>query len=283
MTLIKKLLITRPYSWIGIVLIAILANVMATNTFIIGVDLFFDIFTALIVWYTGIFLGEFLHRKIDKRGLTTPHIPIIFIIILSCILFYKNILTLVFLLIIIIVDFIYSMKVTNWFLSRFSFMFRGILEVCVFLIILFFHGNYNILKFLPTLLVIYFLTNSRNLVGDIRDIRFDCHTFPNKYGINMSYAVSIILILTSILLLPNFMVMLPLILLVPIILFSKNAYILHKIFVICTTFFYMNYILSFLEQDLIFTNILFVAVLLNFTYDLVPRKSNPKIIYSYQK
>lgn len=282
--LIKRLLITRPYSWIGIILIGLLSNIAITKRFILGGDLFWDIFTALIIWYVAIFLGEYLHRKIDKRGLTRPTIPLIFSVMLALILFYKNMAALIFLPIIILADTVYSMKIKNWILSRFSFMFRGILEVSIFLIIAFFHNNYAIYKFIPLLLIIYLLTNSRNLIGDIRDLKFDRYTFPNRYGVDVSYLVSLGFIIMSILLSPNLLVAFPIISIMLLIFLYRNAYILHKIFVISAAFFYMNYIFFILDENLILVNILFLATLLNFTYDLVPRKSNPKKkIYRYQK
>ena len=275
-SLLYKLIITRPYSWISIILVGLLANVVVTKNFIININLITDIFVAILSWFIAIFIVEFFHKKIDKREPISPLLPILLIIILSFILLYRNAFTMLFLLIIIVTDLAYASKVKKWFLSSFSFMLRGVLEVCIFLIILFSHSFYSINEVLPLILAIYFLTNSRNLIGDIRDVKFDKFTFPKKYGIKTSYVVSFILILFSIIMINNLAVTTPLIIYLFILIFLRDAYLLHRIFVLTTTFFLMNHIMFLLRINLIFTNILFIAVLLNFTYPLVPRKSNPK-------
>lgn len=283
--LVYKTVMTRPYSWVGAVLVAIMANVMATRAFLINWDMAYDVLTAFAIWCTSTLAVEYFHRKTDGRGLTNPVIPLLSIALLLAMFAYKNAAALIFLPILIAADVMYSMKIRNLLISRFSFMLRGILEVCTFLVVAFFHNSYDVFGFLTVLLVIFMLTNSRNLIGDIRDVKFDSYTFPKRYGTGISYAVSVAFIIVSFLLLPDILIMLPALLFIAAIPLSRNAYTLHRLFVLATTFFYMNYILYLLGQSLVFSNILFIAVLLNFSYPSVPRKSNPRQegIYSYQK
>jgi len=159
-------------------------------------------------------------------------------------------------------------------------MFRGVLEISVFMSTMLFNMNYNIASYLPLILAIFFLTNSRNLVGDIRDVEFDKYIFTKRYGIRASYMFSVILIVLSILLLPDILLMFPIVIFMVIIPASRNAYDLHRIFVLSMTFFYANYISLSVGLSLFITNVL----LLNFTYPMVPRKSNPRGVrfYSYK-
>lgn len=280
--MLRKLILSRPYSWIGIILVAILANVVATKNFIINTDMFVDIVAALLMWFSTLFIAEFVHKKVDMRGYTNPLLPVSMLILLSIILLYKNFWTLSILIGVIVANIIYSLKIRRWLLARFSFMFRGILEVSIFIVILFFHSFYSFNDFIPFIFAIYFLVNSRNLIGDIRDVGFDKYTFPKEYGIKKSYFISILLIILSIILVHDIAIMFPVIIFLLLLIITRNAYILHRIFVIVSTFFLMNYILFILNPNtIIFSNILFLAVLLNFTYPLVPRRSNPPSAQSF--
>lgn len=272
---VKMLIITRPYSWGGIILLGILANVIATKGLVLNADLTVDVFTALLIWSSSVYILEFFHKKVDSREPVTLLLPAVLIFILVSIMAWKNALTLLFSLLVIIVSVvIYSSKIKKFPLSGFSFMFRGLIEVNIFLIILFFHSFHDINSIFPVLLAIYFMTNSRNLIGDIRDVEFDKYTFPKKYGVQASYVISTILLLLAIFNAYNFEVTFPLIAYILVLALSRDAYFLHRIFVVTTIFFYANYILFVLNESIIVVNILFVSIILTFTYSMVPRKSN---------
>jgi len=272
---VKKLIITRPYSWGGIILLGILANVIATKGLVLNADLAVDVFTALLIWSSSIYIVEVFHKKVDGREPVTLLLPSVLIFILVSIMAWKNALTLLFSLLVIFVSIvIYSLKIKKSPLSVFSFMFRGLVEVNIFLIILFFHSFYDVNSIFPLLLAIYFMTNSRNLIGDIRDIEFDKYTFSKKYGVKASYVISTVLLLLAIFNAYNFEVIFPLIVYILVLALSRDAYFLHRIFVVTTIFFYANYILFVLNESIILVNILFVSILLVFTYSMVPRKSN---------
>lgn len=272
---VKKLIIIRPYSWGGIILLGILANVIATKGLVLNADLAVDVFSALLIWSSSVYILEFFHQKVDNREPVTLLLPAVLIFILLSIMAWKNALTSLFSLLVIIVSVvIYSSKIKKSPLSGFSFMLRGLVEVNIFLIILFFHSFYDINSIFPVLLAIYFMTNSRNLIGDIRDVKFDKYTFPKKYGVRASYVISTVLLLLAIFNAYNFEVTFPLIAYILVIALSRDAYFLHRIFVVTTIFFYANYILFVLNESIILVNILFVSILLAFTYSLVPRKSN---------
>jgi hypothetical protein len=283
--LIHRAIMTRPYSWLGIIMLAVLSNVLARGSLVTDLTLALDVFTAMVIWYSATSMLETLHGKIDGRGLTNPLNAAISFIILAAIMIFRNPITLVFIPVILIADFLYSMKVKSPSLGHISFILRGILELSVVMIILLLNMNYDFLTLLPIILTAFLLTDSRNLIGDIRDVEFDKYTFPRKYGVRAGYAVSVLLILMGFLLIPNPLIMLPVLFIIPTFLVIRNAYMEHRIFVVGTTFFYANYVIFTLGQDLLLSNLLFIAVLLNFTYPIIPRKSNPFGVkfYSYER
>lgn len=267
--------IARPYSWIGAISIALLANVISTGNLTLNSALLEDVLITLVSWISAILLLEYLHRDTDKRIRSLS--PFIFIlIILILILAYKNPYTLILLFLAIPVGILYASKTRSWFISGFSFMFRGIWEVYIFLTILFFHHYYNINSVFYIILIIYCLTISRNLVGDMRDVKYDKFTFPNRYGLKASYLISGVLILIPIFLIKNLVVSLPLIFYLFLLALIRDSYISHRIFTLTTAFFLINYVAYFLNAYLClaFINTLFIATLLNFTYNLTPRRAN---------
>jgi len=67
-TLAKKVIITRPYSWICIIFVAILANVLSREALILDNVLAFDVITSLVAWYVATSMVEYFHGKIDGRS-----------------------------------------------------------------------------------------------------------------------------------------------------------------------------------------------------------------------
>lgn len=265
----------RPYSWIGVISIAILANVIANGGIEFNFTLTEDALIALGLWIMVIFLIEYLQRFTDERIKTS--LPFIASsIVLLLILYFKNPYTIILLVFGILIGSLYGFKTKDLFISRFSFMFRGFLEVLLFSVILFFHRYYDIYFVFPVILIIYFVTISRNLIGDIRDVECDQFTFPKKYGIKASYLIAGVLIIFSILLSKSLSVSLPLIVYLFLLALIRDAYFLHRFFVLTTIFFFVNFTLYFLNNHsfIFFSNLLFIGTLLNFTYDLTPRKSN---------
>lgn len=265
----------RPYSWVGVIFIALLANIISSGSLLYNLILFEDILVALGIWIMSIFLSEYLQRFTDKRIKTV--VPfIVMLMVLLLILYFKNPYTIVLLIFGILIGSLYGLKTKNLFISRFSFLFRGFLEILLFLIILFFHYYYDIYFVFSIILIIYFITISRNLIGDIRDISYDQFTFPKKYGVRVSYLVAGTFIVISIFLSNNLIVSLPLIFYLFLLILIHDAYFLHRFFVLTTLFFFVNYILCILNDNssIFISNLLFIGVALNFTYDLTPRKSN---------
>ena len=278
MGVLYNLLITRPYSWITIVSIALLGGILARGTLIPDIYSAIDVLFAMSVWVTFASFTEYWHAKTDSRVRITKQMLLGLIALVFIICLLRNPVTIVLVLLLVLFNVLYSFKIKPWKLSHFSFVFRGFLETLILIGIIFFYGRYDVIPYsIPVVVAIFLFTDARNLIGDVRDIDIDKFTFPKKYGAKSTCALSAILILAGIFVTGNIMISLPM--LVPffaLILKSdkKHSYKTHKISVLATTFFILNYAAYLLDYSLIITNLFFLASILNFTYDLVPRKSN---------
>lgn len=268
------LLATRPYSWVGAVLLGLLAYVAATESLAPSAAMLLDIFTALLLWTTGLLFIEYFQRKNDKR-ISSATLPIISLALLVSLIAIRNYVALLLVPVMFIASIIYALKTRSALFGRASFLLRGLWDVIAFVILLMSHGACCPGGHYPVILAIYLLSCSRNLVGDIRDVAFDRHTFPRVFGTRAGYAVSAALALISVLVIRDIYVMFPVIVTIALIAFVRDARLLHRTFVLTTAFFLSNTILMLLGRDAIFTNILFVAAVLSSTYSMVPRRSNP--------
>jgi hypothetical protein len=266
------LLITRPYSLVDLALVGLLANIIAVGQIIPNMWLFLDILIPLMFWIAFLYLTE--NRK--KRIHVPVPLSIAFLLIPVVLIFLINPLSLVFLPFALVVLYLYSQKNSNKYLGMFSFLSRGLFTVLAFLTIISLHG-FNLLdptinSYTPLLIGIFLLSSSRNLVGDIRDYGVDRHTFTTHFGKLPSLAVSSLMLLLVILLFLDPILTFPLyILLLIMVLTRNNAFNLHKLYVLTTTFFFMNYLLNILGISPAFSDVLYLSVVLNFTYNYVPR------------
>ncbi len=268
----NTVLLMRPYSMPNIIALAILANVFALGKLILDETLLRDAAIGVLVWILTVFLLEMFHMKIDNRKVSL--LTFIFSLLVVIILLYQNIYALLILCLLLFFDFIYSLKTKNWFLSPFVFIFRGCAEIGILSIILILHNQNPIdAKYFLLLAPVFFITVSRNMIGDIRDIERDRYTFPKKFGITTAYAVSATLLLVAFLLLQDFFLIFPLTPAFLMLLLRWNAYFTHSFFVVSTLFFTINYSAHLIGYNSILIFLLFLGFLLYFTYGAVPRKS----------
>ncbi|MFA5931372.1 MAG: class I SAM-dependent methyltransferase [archaeon] len=114
------------------------------------------------------------------------------------------------------------------------------------------------------------VTDSRNLIGDIRDITKDKYTFPNFVGEPLSRLLSIALLL-PIFFMVNPALAFPLILVIVLIIILKDSYLLHKIYVQATGLFFINFISESLFGNTIISNLAFMVILFSNSYEYTPR------------
>lgn len=278
-TVPNRLILLRIYTLPSLLLIGALAYFTFNKGPINGLELIIASAVPLLIWCAMIYVVEYFHRDIDGRitiSLIWSVIPFLIALGLSLIHDYR---TLLFFVVIVGSTILYASKKNAHKLSAFSFIFRGLVELSMFLLVGFFYEKQLSLLFAPIGLIvsIYFITISRNLVGDIRDTKYDKFTFPKKYGTKNSYIVSGIVLLSAILF-NNIWIAAPLIIPLVLIALQYNPYSLHKIFVISTVYFLVNQIAVVTGVSLILTNALFIFSLAFLFYESVPRKSNKDFI-----
>jgi len=273
-------LLSRPYTIIEVILIGMLANTIAVGGLYFNADLLLDVFVSLCFWLSFLLLAE--NRKGRKISIYVP--GVLFIVLIATILL-KNPASIIFVILGLLFLYAYSQKSKNPILGVISPIMRGSLALVVFFNVLSFHqamiekvliGNY------PIILALFLSTTARNLIGDIRDYKIDNYTLPKRYGRGNSLIVSEALVVLSCLFIGNILVIFPLVPILLALLLHMRAYLIHRLHILASTFFLMNYIMFLIGISVIFNDILFIAVMLNFTYDQVPRTITNSDLLEYK-
>jgi len=262
-------LLSRPYTIVEVILIGMLANVIAVGGLYFNNDLLVDVFVSLCFWLSFLLLTE--NRKGRKISI---YVSGALLMLLIATILLKNPASIMFVVLGLLFLYAYSQKSNNPVLGVISPVMRGCLALVVFFNVLSFHDTITenvLIDNYPIILALFLSTTARNLVGDIRDYKVDNYTFPKRYGRGNSFIVSEMLIVLSCLLIGDMLVAFPLILILLVILSHMRAYLTHRMHILASTFFLMNYIMFLIDIPVIFNDILFIAVMLNFTYDHVPR------------
>jgi len=270
--LFSKLILSRPYSLASIIALGFICYLLVNQKITSQIVFVGIIIVSSIIWLFSMYFGEYLHNKTNKgRSNINFFIPAILFVLLIA-LNYNNLTNIAILVILAFLVYVYSLKAKNTWLSPYAFIFRGSVELTV--ILLFLLQRISVfLEQITFVISIYLITTSRNQIGDLRDKETDKYTFVKKYGEQITKIISIVLLVLVITL--NFSLLsFPLVLTLTIILFTKNYYIQHNIYVISTFFFLINFIFILLSIDIIISNLIFVGVILEYTYHFVPRESD---------
>jgi hypothetical protein len=270
---LSYVLLSRPYTIPSIILIALLANVFIRKELPPDTTLFLDLSFALLTWFSMVYLNEAFHQDIGRKKIPYT-IPAVFFIIAGIISAVVNPHAIMFLILALIGTALYRTKSMKWFGSPYMFFFRGLTEASIFLGIILLHKLSFTNDVLAISGILFLVTASRNMIGDIRDMAYDQNTFPVKHGEKISRTVSFILLLIAVIISPSIHVSFPLIIMGALILLTSNGYFLHKAYVATTVFYLTNYCYYFLEYDLTLINFVFISVLAGHTYKLITRKSN---------
>jgi SAM-dependent methyltransferase len=267
----KHLLLVRLYTVINIIIVSILPTILLNRQ----IDLFTarDIIIGILFW-TAIILGkEVMHENTDHREKINKKVPVFLGLILVLVVVFFQPISIIFLALALITFFAYSLKNKNWILAPFSFVFRGFLEVLILITIFSFYvpipqvlEKYSLIS-----LLILLITDSRNLIGDIRDVSKDQYTFPKIFGIRLAKILAILL-LTPALIYFKITIVIPLIVISLLIIFLKDNYLLHKIYVQATGFFILNLISETLFGNTFISNLGFFIVIFNNSYEYTPRE-----------
>jgi hypothetical protein len=268
--LVKKyLILLRPYTLANIIVLSLIPFFLLPQ--ITQTNPIRDVSVGILFWAAIILGKEVVHKDTDNRGVP-KWIPISIGMILIILLETQQPISLIYLPISLITFALYSFKIKDWVFAPISFLFRGFLEVLILMTIftLYIPINQIFENYLPLLIAIFFLTNSRNLIGDLRDAHKDKYTFPAKFGLPLSKIISIIFALIICIIYP-WPVTIPIVAIILLILTSNNWSKIHQIYVIATGFFLIQFIAWTLNYNLLLTNLCFLIVIFNFSYDLIKR------------
>lgn len=277
-TKLFSLLEVRPYSLVGIISISLLSYLIAfpqvLNIFYMAVYAV----TALLLWVMTNYAGDFIHKHTDNRFYVPFFLsPIIFLFLVFIFLINSKFISIYFLILLVITIPLYSFKNKYAIISKYSFFIRGFLEVYIFFISYFILSTEFLLNYFWIPLSIYFVTASRNLIGDVRDKDVDKSSFPKSYGVTFSYITSTLMLILVVILTANLEVLFPISMIIFLMfLFKNKPYTLHRIFVLASTVFYLNIVSNLLNAPLFINNLIFVALILNLLYPIVPRKVSPE-------
>lgn len=271
-------ILARPYTIPAIILISLLANSVANQALLIDLTTFSDVIFGLFLWFAMVYLNESFKTQYGRAKINFIY-PLGFFAIAVLIAFIKNPITLILLVLAALSTLFYFFKSKKWAGSCFMFIFRAGVEGAIFFSILLFHGTVLTYQLLILGLLIIMLTDIRNLIGDMRDVRFDKYTFPVKYGVGLTKALLLVLLVFCYVLFPNLFIFIPLLVSGVLLFYLNDFFFLHKLFVVSTSFYLLNHIATIIGSDaLIISNMGFFIVLATTTYELVPRPSNPRKI-----
>ncbi len=274
-TLRNAFLLARPYSIPNIILV-VLATIIISGKESLDFSVLIPIIIGILFWSSSVYLLEFAHKLADGRQEFFSNyflaIPTILLIIL--LFFYSPLGILIFALAFLSV-WLYSLKVYDLPFSHLMFIFRPFTEIGIIFTIYLMYSNDFSSSFLYVLIgAIYFISLSRNLIGDLRDKNHDKNTLPKKIGEKYTRLVSFLAGLIALAIIgPNFEVI-PIILALILILFKVNYYATHKIYILLTTFYLSLFASRVLGLEIIIILIVLIAIILILSYDFVPRKSN---------
>jgi hypothetical protein len=273
--------LVRPYSLANIIFIVLVTIALAKGqvNLVNPVETLIAIVAGLIFWVACVFLLEFFHKTFDAREdvFSTSYLllPVALLVIIFAI---KAPIAIVFFIFAVLFAKLYSMKVKGYFFSEYVFLCRPMAEILIIFSVCSMLGvdflSVNILGFC---LAVYFISLSRNIVGDIRDVDFDISTFPKIFGVDLSYALSIIFAIALLIVTGLNDEIIPIVIIILFLVLRVNAYGLHKIYILFSSF-YFAILLVRIDPSMfmISTLVLMLSALLNFTYNITPRKSNVK-------
>ena len=276
-------ILLRPYSLPGLFLLYYLAKIVVTHSLGLNIKYLIMFLPVFFAWtYLTLFLeAEHKHSNREKISYYYPAAALIITILLS--VAFGGTLSLIPIAFFLLFTYLYVKKNNISILGKTSFIMRGFMETSLFFISLSLFSNIY-LQFSTVLLGIGILliTSARNLLGDIRDTKFDTLTFTAQYGDNLGYVVSIVLYSIGAYILfilsGNIGIIFPILVMIFLLFVINNGHMFHRLSVLLSTIIISMYIL-FLSgnSELIFlVNIIFLSIVCNIIfYNLVPRRSNP--------
>lgn len=281
------LLNLRPYSWVDLVLLGLVAKFAFINSPAFEPrDLYLATAMLLLWFFYNIFLE--LVKGYQERGTMSTLPAIASLLAATAIGYLGNSSTLVWALVSTVLVVAYLFKKRVRFFGLTNNLVRGLIQSSYFLFAASFYNTTLSQEIWLLALVILLLMFARSLVGDIRDIKHDYETkkstLPATLGRSNAIILSVLAISAAALLSTltlgfNWVLSLPLCLFGLAVIFSRNGYVLHQLSILTTSAFAANLIFAFSGQDLVLINLVYVGIFLNqIFYPLLSRKSNPTFV-----
>jgi 4-hydroxybenzoate polyprenyltransferase len=272
----------RPYSWIDLTVLGLLAKFSLDATMNFTVKDIFMILGLILLWF---FFNLTLELKHGYNYRSKPSIlsGIISLLIAVSVGVYFEISTLIFVAISTFLVIVYLLKNKNRLFGNSSAQIRGLIQTSYFFYALMFYTTKIGLTQIIIGIIVILITFARSIVGDLRDIEHNQLANKKTFAVSFGKNISIIAIETAIIIATlliayffNFLIAIPLILFAITILFFKNGFVLHQLTIMTTMFVSVNFISYFTDINLFFMNLIFAGILLNMVfYPLLKRKSNP--------
>jgi hypothetical protein len=282
--LMAAFILTRPYSLPGIFLLYYMAKVIITGNLMLSVYSILESIPVLAAWISFTLLLEAEHKHSNREKIPYSYPVITFVITVLSAIIFNGLIPIVPLIFFLIFVFAYIKKNSIPLLGNFSFVSRGFVEAVLFFFSLaLFSNSYLHLQYIALAFAVLLITSARNLIGDIRDTKFDEITFTVRFGDNVGYVVSILLYVIGGYALftisqGTWGVVFPIIIMVLILAVIDNGHMLHRLSVILSSVVMAAYILYLTGNGalLFLLNVVFLCICCNFVfYDMVPRRSNP--------
>ncbi len=280
--MLKKIYNLRPYSWVDLILIGLVAKISIERSLDFFSKDVFMLIGLLSLWFFFNLILEARHGY-SYRAKTNIFIIVILLIVPIITGSFFNLYSNIFVLSSTLLISVYLLKNKNSLLGGLSPFIRGLIQSQYYLYSLMFYTTSIELNQIFIALIILIIYSMRAIVGDIRDYKHNKEankkTLVVSLGLNLSTIIIFMLVILSviiILIISNIYVAIPLILFSISLLFYKNGYVLHQLFIFVTSFISINFIVFFLNGNLLFTNLIFLGVIMNLIfYPLLERKSNP--------
>jgi hypothetical protein len=275
-------LMSRPYSLIEYPTILLLAKCLAEGTALtLRIADLGNTIILLLLWAGLCWFLESVHRHPFQPPIDLK-IALAAFVVASVGALLVNSQTLPFAIIFILSSICYAMKEAgNPLLNRFSFVIRGLSQSAILAI--------GLLLYLPTLspshhliiLSVGLMTAARNLVGDMRDIKYDQDTFPVAYGLQTARYVAgglkVIAFLVLFGVTHDFFALIALITGAFLCIYLPNQQTLHRILVIGSTALISSLAMTALGMavGVVFIALLYLSCVSNLVfYTAVRRRSN---------
>jgi hypothetical protein len=285
-TLRSYLLNTRPYSFVDILLLGLLAKASTARALSFAPDDLYPAAGLLALWCFYNLILEFKHSY-AYRGKTSVLPSLLFLALAVGVGLLRNPVALVFVGASTLLVLVYLQKNRNRLLGNFNNVVRGLIQSSYFLYAQTFSTDRVSAQAAVIALLVFLLTTARGLVGDIRDVRHNSEaqkkTFPVTFGVARTrhFVVALLLVAAAIevIFFRAFFIALPPVLFAVAAWYHRNGYALHQLSIVTTSFFSACLVAHLTGQSVSFINLIYVGIFLNMvTYPLLERKSNPLFV-----